>query len=191
MVIGLAAEVRALRAELSELKRLGRSGYTITMERKLAEELELAKSLRGQLLNLTEELKDWKRQLSETQAHLRSALDAGEAAERRIVELKAAGKGLCSQCGFPCRVIDETEELRDQLEVERMRLAACGVAAHGAGDEHFANMLPEYDSDALRATRALREELETARSAARHHADERAKLIDRLKRTDPFGGAGV
>src|SRR3990172_3674496 len=106
------------------------------------------------VIGLAAEVRALQAELSETKAHLRSALDAGEAAERRIVALKAAGKGLCSQCGFPCRVIDETEELRDQLEVERMRLAACGVAAHGAGDEHFANMLPEYDSDALRATLA-------------------------------------
>jgi hypothetical protein len=112
------------------------------------------------VIGLAAEVRALQAELSETQAHLRSALDAGEAAERRVVEL------------------------RKELEVERMRLAACGVAAHGAGDEHFANMLPEYDSDALRATRALREELETARSAA-------TKLIDRLMRTDPFGGAGV
>src|SRR3972149_3543110 len=71
-------------------------------------------------IGLAAEVRALQAELSETKAHLRSALDAGEAAERRVVEL------------------------RDQLE--------------------------------------------TARSAARHHADERAKLIDRLKRTDAFGG---
>ena len=46
-----------------------------------------------------------------------------------------------------------------------MRLAACGVAANGAGAEHFATMLPEYDSDALRATRRLREDVDRERVA--------------------------
>ncbi len=54
----------------------------------------------------------------------------------------------------------EVHALRAELEVERMCLAACGVAAHGAGDEHFANMRSEYDSDALRAVRAMRATLE-------------------------------
>lgn len=63
----------------------------------------------------------------------------------------------------------ERDQLREELDVERMRLAACGVAAHGAGDEHFAAMRPEYDSDALRATRQLREELEAAQGATLYH----------------------
>jgi len=74
-------------------------------------------------------------ELSECRAQYASAAAASDAAELRIVELRA------------------------ELEVERMRLAACGVAAHGAGDEHFAGMLPEYDSDALRATRSLAAQL--------------------------------
>jgi hypothetical protein len=60
----------------------------------------------------------------------------------------------------------DVERLGNELEVERMRLAGCGVAAHGAGDEHFANMHPEYDSDALRATRAMYRQLRELREAA-------------------------
>ena len=99
-------------------------------------------------------------ELSETQAHLRSALDAGEAAERRVVELREDVK--CREVerdGANERarmMLEQKDHFREELETERMRLAACDVAAHGAGDEHFANMRPEYDSDALRATRKLR-----------------------------------
>lgn len=49
----------------------------------------------------------------------------------------------------------DCDGLKDELETERMRLAACGVAAGGAGDEQFKDMLPEYDSKALRSTREL------------------------------------
>lgn len=49
----------------------------------------------------------------------------------------------------------EVRALREELEVERLRLAACGVAANGGGEEHFAAMMPEYASDALRATLGL------------------------------------
>lgn len=53
------------------------------------------------------------------------------------------------------QLLEKIDRLTRELEVERMRLAACGIAAHGAGDVHFENMLPAYDSDALIATRAL------------------------------------
>lgn len=79
-------------------------------------------------------------------------------------------------------IIDAMTELRAlaaQLEDERMRLALCGVAAHGAGDEPFAGMRPEYDSDALRATRPVWQNYNALRKAVneyrkRVHADEEA-----------------
>jgi hypothetical protein len=73
----------------------------------------------------------------------------------------------------------ERRALEGQLEVERLRLAVCGVAAHGAGDEPFAGMRPEYDSDALRATRLVWKNYNALRKAVneyrkRVHADEAA-----------------
>lgn len=64
------------------------------------------------------------------------------------------------------QLTSERRELEGQLEVERQRLTACLLAAHGAGDEQFVGMLPEYDSKALRATRLLWKNHEALRAAA-------------------------
>lgn len=47
-----------------------------------------------------------------------------------------------------------------ELDTERMRLAGCGVAAHGGTTD---GMAPEYDSDSLQAVLRLRIELATLR----------------------------
>jgi hypothetical protein len=50
----------------------------------------------------------------------------------------------------------EVRRLREELETGRLRLAACGVVAHGGSAE---GCLPEYRSDSLEATIKLRAKL--------------------------------
>jgi hypothetical protein len=52
----------------------------------------------------------------------------------------------------------EVRALRQELETERMRLAAVGVVAHGAGEPD--GLIGAYDSDTLRAVQKLRATLE-------------------------------
>lgn len=73
--------------------------------------------------------------------------------------LKAAGKGLCSSCGFPCSVVDETEELRADItrlraEVERQsNLITAWENAYAVGE-----LRPTYE--------ALKTQLTELREAA-------------------------
>ena len=51
--------------------------------------------------------------------HLRAERDSAMAKvaelEAENAELRKAGKGLCSNCGFACSIVDETEELKARL----------------------------------------------------------------------------
>ena len=60
----------------------------------------------------------------------------------------------------------EAAKLRGEAEREQMRLAACGVEAHG-GDTRNVSILPEYESDALTATRKLRDDRDALQAALR------------------------
>lgn len=56
-------------------------------------------------------------------------------------------------------LLDKIESLNSELEVERMRLVACGVAAQG----HFEDCLEEYKSASLDDVLQLRAEYESSR----------------------------
>lgn len=73
--------------------------------------------------------------------------------------LRAAGGGLDSAAlaHISCaEIADEIESLRQQLETERMRLAACGVAALG----YFNGCADEYKSASLEDVLRLRADFE-------------------------------
>jgi len=54
------------------------------------------------------EVKDQEEQLSAVAAEV-------ERLRAENAELRKAGKGLCSNCGFACSIVDETEELKARL----------------------------------------------------------------------------
>lgn len=79
-------------------------------------------------------------------------------------------------------LVAEVVRLRADLEVERMRLAACGVAAHGAPVSQFEGLPPEYGSDALTATRALVADNERLHAAMGEANADQEQLLDALNR---------
>lgn len=78
----------------------------------------------------------------------------------------------CIDWGVANEAADEIATLRKELEIERLRLAACGVAALG----YFEGCCDEYKSASLDDVLRMREELE----AARKDAESKQAKIDRL-----------
>jgi hypothetical protein len=106
-------------------------------------------------------------ELSETQAHLRSALDAGEAAERRVVALREERDAMFA----------DNKRLREQLH-------------HTRKFNERAMVLNERSlsvADNVEALLATHKRVE-ALLAKDTNLFERDELEAALKRTDPFGG---
>jgi hypothetical protein len=87
--------------------------------------MAIAVDLSGIPAEFFAKLRTYERELSETQAQLRTALDAGEAAELRIVELRAA--------------LAETKQFTDMdmyCQLRELREAACAVIDYWYRDEY-------------------------------------------------------
>ena len=83
-------------------------------------------------------------------------------------------------------VADMREQVRvlsEELERERMRLAAVGVLASSRNAEHIANMLPEYDSASLADVRRLVADADALRKRIADATSDEA--IDRAAQEAP------
>jgi hypothetical protein len=63
--------------------------------------------------------------------------------------LRAEGKGLCAQCGFPCSVIDETLALQTTVDSQRILIEALNQTTHDDGVKLTELMSRETDVEGL------------------------------------------
>jgi chromosome segregation ATPase len=164
----LAAEVRALREKYPE-PPTGIPARSAARQRFALGGAD-AQALEGALQQV-------ERELSETKAHLRSALDAGEAAERRVVELREEHEKdrkhfatLQQDNAYARSKLKESE--RDLIEARQANELYC--EDQNAKAEEIDRMQESIDM--------YRETIDRLKRACRCAPDEA------LKRSDPFGG---
>lgn len=103
-----------------------------------------------------------------TDSNFDAEQQAAKLLRQHAIEAKLAGRFMEVSPSEIIFLLDKIETLEKELEIERMRVVACGVAAQG----HFMGCLREYRSASLDDVLQLRKEYESSLKRGEENALE-------------------